>query len=236
MTPAISLWGRSLLDAEGIAPEVVAAVGLDERRPGSFVVEYTDDAGGTVPREWDVDVEPEPWPDGCEPGLWWPAGEDGSVAIICLGARDALFLTSQIFAVDSTGALSRRPGLSAALADAAPVALPWTSAWSSPEWYGAGAGELVSRILDRSPFTYAVLAVPERPIGGGPTFARFVSDFMCFGPDDGLTPALALLPSGCCWSSLLREFEGGRRRAALEGIFTHHLLRAALPINKGETR
>lgn len=110
-TPTLSDLSLELLNEAGIPPAVLGAVGLQGTEDGVFEIPYGRRDERPIQRRWEIDLEPEPWPESQVPGVWWPAGRDGLTVIVCLGAADALFLTSQLFRVGFDGDLYRRQDL-----------------------------------------------------------------------------------------------------------------------------
>lgn len=229
-SPALSDFSASLLQEEAIAPEVLSAVGLSELGEGTFEIPYGLRGKAPTLRRWEIDIEPEPWPESQEPGVWWPAGRDGLTVIVCLGARDGLFLLSQLFRVGHDGGLYRRADLPSVLENAVLVVLPRTVPDLAFEWYRAprqGIKELLEEIVIE-PRESVFLAVPRpradmQPITqeSEPAFERFVDEFLGAGESYGVVPGLALLPWGTRWSELLAGYRGAAKRAALGGIFDY---------------
>lgn len=230
----ISEFAIDLLEDAGISAAVVRAAGATEIEPGVFAIRYERFDAAPVLCRWDVrlGLEPDPWPEGKPPGIFWPSGQEGSTVIVCVGATDALFVASQLAAV---------PALPDSLSDVAVAALPSELSSIPFEWIRRperGARDLAVEITGK-PRSEAILSVPQLPIAiqaidglGRPFFDRFVEVFLEAAAGLGASPAFAPLPWPGSWGLVLDDFDDIDKPAALAGVLAYRL---SLPARAQQT-
>lgn len=230
---ALSQFGpttRAALRAADINPELAAAIGLRESEDRTLSIPFTRHGHPMASIEFSPeDGELDPWPEGQVPGAWWPVAPKGSTVIVCLGAGDALVLSSLLYCVGHDGDIYRRPNLPSVLSVAVPVALPDSGLnlpleWiASPRW---GVDELVTELMCAE-LQLTFLTLPRQPADlqpvadGEPALEAFIDAFLEVGSSIEVVPALALLPPEFSWRELLSPFRGAAKVAALGGILEY---------------
>jgi hypothetical protein len=175
--------------------------------------------GSLVEHFWSPGYEPLAWRDSEAPALWWPVGQEGSLAVITVGVESTIAITALLYGVVD-GELRRRPNLPGPLADAVPVCLPEDHPHLPVAWlYETGPLRLVDELVSAS-CKQAVLAIlagePSTVPALESTVQLWIDQFRAAASPAGLTVALIPLQPGSSLPDLF-AFPGEGRRYAFAG-------------------